>query len=108
MVQSLLEDRFKLAMHHETRLLPVYALVLATPGRTGSQLTPHSDDEKCTDTATGARLPQPAPGAPMPAYCEGFFMNSRPGDLRETGNTVTMEMLGAHLNQFLDRTVVDR
>ena len=29
MVQSLLEDRFKLTLHHETRQMPIYALVVA-------------------------------------------------------------------------------
>jgi uncharacterized protein (TIGR03435 family) len=32
MVQSLLADRFKLQVHHETKELPVYVLVLATNG----------------------------------------------------------------------------
>ena len=35
MVQSLLTERFKLTMHHETRELPVYALVV---GKTGPKL----------------------------------------------------------------------
>lgn len=37
MVQALLADRFKLAVHHEPRDLSVYALVV---GKDGSQLTP--------------------------------------------------------------------
>ena len=32
MVQSLLEDRFKLRLHHETRDMPIYALVVSKPG----------------------------------------------------------------------------
>jgi uncharacterized protein (TIGR03435 family) len=35
-------------------------------------------------------------------------MNLRPGDLRETGNKITMAMLAPFLNQSVDRTVVDR
>ena len=41
MVQSLLANRFKLAMHQEDRQLPMYALVLTKPGKTGPQLRPH-------------------------------------------------------------------
>ena len=108
MVQSLLEDRFKLVMHQETRQLPIYALVVAKPGKIGPQLTLHSGDTKCTDAAAGKPLPQPGPGQAMPAYCGGFFMNPRPGDLRETGNRITMDMLGQFLRQSVDRTVVDR
>src|SRR6266513_3032490 len=94
MVQSLLEER--------------YELVLAKVGKTGPQLTPHSGEAKCTDTASGKLLSQPGPGEAMPAYCNGFFMNPRPGDLRGTGNNITMDKLGQFLSQFVDRMVVDR
>jgi uncharacterized protein (TIGR03435 family) len=108
MLQSLLEDRFKLLLHNETRQLPVYALVLSKAGKTGPQLTPHSDDAKCTDPVAGKPPPQPSPGEPMPAYCGGFFMSARPGALRETGNRITMDMLVSFLSQSVDRTLVNR
>ena len=39
MLQALLTDRFKLAVHHETKELPIYALALArTDGTLGSHL----------------------------------------------------------------------
>jgi len=108
MLQSLLEDRFKLVLHHETRRLPIYALVLSKPGKIGPQLTPHSGSAKCTEFEAGKGLVQPGPGEAMPAYCGGFFMNPRPGGLRETGNKITMDMLGQFLSQSVDRTVVNR
>ena len=108
MVQSLLEDRFKLVLHHETRQLPIYALMQAKPGKTGPQLTVHSGDAKCTEAAPGKPLSPPAPGGTMPAYCGGFFMAPASGALRETGNKITMGMLVQFLGQSVDRTMVDR
>jgi len=35
-------------------------------------------------------------------------MNSKPGDLRETGNRITMDMLAPFLSQSVDRTVVNQ
>src|SRR4029077_16789704 len=78
------------------------------PGKYGPHLIPHSGDSKCTDAAAGKPLPQPGAGEAMPAYCGGFFMSPRPGDLRETGNKITMDMLAQFLRQSVDRTVVDR
>jgi uncharacterized protein (TIGR03435 family) len=57
MMQSLLSDRFKLAIHVETQQLPVYALVLDKPGKRGPQLQLHPADVPCTtvnNPATGA------------------------------------------------------
>ena len=48
MMQSLLADRFKVAIHFETREVPVFALVLAKPGNIGPQLHPHSDESPCS------------------------------------------------------------
>ncbi|MGA9981779.1 MAG: TIGR03435 family protein [Candidatus Sulfotelmatobacter sp.] len=107
MERSLLEDRFKLVLHHEIRQLPVYALLVATPGKTGRQLIPHSDTAKCSDPLDG-RLSQPKPGEPLPAYCGGLFMNPQPGDLRESGNKITIDMLVAFLDQSVDRKVVNQ
>src|SRR5262245_17949362 len=45
MLRSLLADRFKLAVHHETRELPVFALILArADGRPGPELRRASVD----------------------------------------------------------------
>ena len=52
MLRSLLEDRFKLVVHHETRQLPIYVLVQAKAGEIGPQLTPHTDSANCVDPAT--------------------------------------------------------
>lgn len=51
MLRSLLADRFKLQAHYETQDRPVYALVVARPGRLGPALVPSATD--CT--AAGAR-----------------------------------------------------
>jgi bla regulator protein BlaR1 len=45
MIQSLLADRFKLVLHHETKDLPVYALVVAKNGPKLRESPPSPDDE---------------------------------------------------------------
>jgi bla regulator protein BlaR1 len=51
MMQSLLEERFHLVIHLETREAPVYALVLAKPGTLGPRIKPHpADDPDCAKT----------------------------------------------------------
>jgi uncharacterized protein (TIGR03435 family) len=44
MLQAFLADRFQLRIHHESRLLPVYALV---PGKKGVKLFPNKDTVSC-------------------------------------------------------------
>jgi uncharacterized protein (TIGR03435 family) len=104
MLQSLLADRFKLVVHHETRQFPVYALVLSKAGKTGPRLLVHSDDTKCADVSAGPP-PLPSPGAGLPpAPCGGFFVGNR----RLAAQKVTTEMLARTLANFVDRIVVDQ
>jgi uncharacterized protein (TIGR03435 family) len=45
MMQSLLADRFQLKVHYETRVVPLYVLVLAKPGKFGPRLRLHQADD---------------------------------------------------------------
>ena len=78
MLQSLLEDRFKLALHRETKVLPIYALVV---GKNGPKL--HQ-----ADTEGGLRMSMSPKGRKM------------------TGS-VSMARLADALSAFMDRPVLD-
>src|SRR5580692_13185830 len=65
MLRALLEDRFKLKIHRETREVPVYDLTVA---RSGSKLKP-TKDGSCVDLFTIPPPKPPAPGQSMPAFC---------------------------------------
>ena len=83
MMQSLLADRFKLAMHTETRELPVFGLVPLKAGKTGPQLHRHPDDSSCSAARPPIPAASSAPAPPatiaggFPATCGGF-VNLRP------------------------------
>ena len=47
MMQTLLANRFKLAVHFETKQMPIFALVLAKQGKLGPKLKKHSDEVPC-------------------------------------------------------------
>jgi uncharacterized protein (TIGR03435 family) len=68
MMQSLLADRFKLALHFETREAPVLALVLDKPGKTGPRLRPHADGLPCDAKWT------PPPDLTSPSVAPGGFL----------------------------------
>ncbi len=53
MMRALLADRFKLAIHNETREVPVFAFVLVKPGKTGPQLKLHSEGVPCSTDLHG-------------------------------------------------------
>jgi uncharacterized protein (TIGR03435 family) len=76
MVQSLLADRFKLAIHTETRQLPMYALLLDRPGKPGPQLKPHPDDGLCTKAPDQSA--QPVKGPAIPLSCQLIIFTDNP------------------------------
>jgi len=95
MLRSLLADRFKLAVHRETRQMPAYSLTLARgDGRLGAELR---------------AVPPCTPAAASPASparrCGGFAVGA--GSLKGTG--VTMTQLATELPSATEgRYVVDR
>jgi uncharacterized protein (TIGR03435 family) len=109
MLQSMLADRFKLAVHWEAREMPIYALVMAKQGKTGPQLVAHAEDNStCRDLP--AQQPAPLqPGTPpprMPPPCGGGFLVG-PGHMSTES---TMENLAKSLSWFqqIDREVIDK
>jgi len=68
-LRNLLEDRFKLRVHRETRELDIYALVMARPGGgPGPGLKPTVQD--CSKAVEAAQRPgAPPPGAPGQPFC---------------------------------------
>jgi len=95
MLRSLLAERFKLAVHRETRQMPAYALTLAHgDGRLGAELR-----------AVPPCTPPPASPASPERRCGGFAVGG--GSLKGTG--VTMTQLAAELPSATEgRYVVDR
>jgi uncharacterized protein (TIGR03435 family) len=100
MLQALLADRFKLAVHRETRDLPVYDLQTV---RSGAKLPPPQGGN-CSEVMTAP----PTPGQPRPAPPCG------PGLLRAgTGLTmeaisVSMPVFAKQLSLILGKEVIDK
>jgi bla regulator protein BlaR1 len=111
-MQSVLSDRFHLAAHYETRQVPVFALVLSKPGKTGPQLQPHPNDSSCA-TTTPPTSPASAPTSAdrLPAACgriEGQPSRSS-GRMRVAARSALLGLLADYLAQMgnLDRPVLD-
>jgi uncharacterized protein (TIGR03435 family) len=108
MMQSLLEERFKLTVHLDKRPLPIYNLVLArADGKPGPQLKPSGVD--CA-ADRGGRGPDgrgaPPPGPPAPSERPACGMMMSPG--RIAAGSTPMSRLIAPLSNFTRRIVVDR
>jgi uncharacterized protein (TIGR03435 family) len=99
MLQALLEDRFKLKIHRETRAVPIYALVVAK----GGPKLRATKEGSCTfvDWTKG---PPPPPQPGQPPGC-GFF-SFKNGEIDTYGQTMTG--LCRQFSAALDRDVVDK
>ena len=109
MMKSLLEDRFQVKVHHELRQVPVFALVLTHPGKTGPNLQPHpADDPECLKHP----LPQAVPGGYGAACGSGTQVpSSGPGLYAIAGHKISIAMIAVGLggaDTEINRPVVDR
>ena len=104
-MQTLLAERFSLAVHRETRELDIYALVLARPdGKLGPALKQTTQDcAAMMAAARGGPPPGPPPGPNSPVLCgmRGTF-----GRLQAGG--MPLAAFASNLSGQVQRTVVDR
>jgi uncharacterized protein (TIGR03435 family) len=110
MLQSLLEERFQLKIHRETRELPMFSLVtarggpkLATPKEGGCDDSTDSRPEPA-----GGRMAPPGSGAAPLTRCGGLSVTLQTGGARMFGGKIPMPELVRMLSVVLGRTVVDR
>ncbi|HWB83620.1 MAG TPA: M56 family metallopeptidase [Bryobacteraceae bacterium] len=102
MLQTLLADRFRLALHRETRELPVYDLEVA---KRGLKL-PAPKNVDCVSFPPGTP-PRQVPGKVDCGHVAGFFGLAR-GLLRLKGSRIHMRDLVRELASILDRPVLDK
>jgi bla regulator protein blaR1 len=113
MMQSLLSDRFKLAVHFETQVVPVLALGLKRSGEFGPRLRPHAEGPSCDTTLTvppDRGSPSVIPGGFMPV-CGVFMAVSGANHTVVLGaRDVTLQQIAEHLGSLgiLGRPVVDQ
>jgi uncharacterized protein (TIGR03435 family) len=100
MLKTLLADRFKLKVHMETKVLPIYVLMV---GKGGPKLT------------ESAPVPPPDPDAPKPDPGKMDFtkMSKRPGSMRMGPGELTafgigMDALATNLSNSVHRQVEDK
>jgi uncharacterized protein (TIGR03435 family) len=108
MTQTLLQDRFALRTHNETRELPIYVLMLARrDGKLGDQLKRSGAECLPMIPPPGAPPPPPPPPGPAPPggrpQCGSMLGN---GNL--SGRKLTIERLVATLSQYVNRAIVDQ
>ena len=112
MMRSLLAERFKFAIHHESREVPVLAMVLAKPDKFGPQLRLHPDGVPCPTKPSDAAGQAKTVEGGFPILCNGLFglpISAR-GRLHVGGRDVTIAFIADSLSQpaNLGRPMVDK
>ena len=99
MMQSLLADRFRLALHFETQQVALFVLKQVKPGTLGPKLVPHEKGPPCD-----------VPGNPdtFPAQCNDAELESTPTGMRFGMRNATMSDIVRAFSRSFDRPVVDQ
>jgi uncharacterized protein (TIGR03435 family) len=120
MMRSLLAERFKLAVHYETREAPVFGLVLVKPGTTGPNLQAPLPGATCTGDPSAQTSTDAAKGSPssetiaggFPTICGGILgLQASASDRYSFGaRDVPMSVIANALTSWgnLGRPVVDK
>jgi uncharacterized protein (TIGR03435 family) len=103
MLRTLLEERFKLKIHRETKEMPVYAL---TVSKSGLKLSPLKDGG-CVAIDLN-HMPTPTPGQPMPNFCGNTSMRMNGQSVTMDGHGMNLQDFSARLSMMLDRKVIDK
>jgi uncharacterized protein (TIGR03435 family) len=101
MLQSLLEERFQLRSHRETRQLPVYELVAAKGG-------PKLPPAKAGDCSSADAPPPPGRGQPMAFPCGRVGIQGESSGARMEGRQVAMVEFLRMLAGLMGRAVLDK
>jgi uncharacterized protein (TIGR03435 family) len=101
MLQTLLADRFKLAIHKETKEMPVYVLVVA---KGGPKLQKADIAEKDCPDDSGPPTP-PGPSTPDPVTCHNFNGGQGRG---LHGRAVTIADVASYVENWTDRPLLDK
>jgi len=109
MLRTLIEDRFKLAVHRETKELPIFALVMVKPGTLGPELrrTTHDCQALINAALAAARGGGPPPASPQTA--DGRPMcGTRVSAGTLSAGSMEMSQFVNTLSRMVSRTVVNR
>jgi len=102
MVRALLADRFKLAIHRESKEMPVYELVV---GKGGPKLQTADIQEKDCPATSPTPSTAPSAASPMPVLCHMFNGGQGRG---LHGRAVDMSDLVSHMENFTGRPLFDK
>jgi uncharacterized protein (TIGR03435 family) len=115
MLQNLLAERFKLVLHHDTKELPIYTLVI---GKNGSKLKESAKEDPAVTAARaseppsldGARIKMDKDGKPQlpPGMGKGnMMMMMSPNGMQLTANGVKISNLIDMLANQMGRPIID-
>lgn len=99
-LQSLLADRFRLAVHFETHNQPALALVLIKPGKPGPRLRPHSQALSCDArwiAPPDRTSPSVPPGEFVPSCGVAQAINVADHTILFGARNVTLQSIAANL-----------
>jgi uncharacterized protein (TIGR03435 family) len=104
MLQSVLEERFKLQAHHETRDLPAFNLVVA---KSGVKVKPWQQGT-CAASDPFNPSPPPPAGVPTLPHCGNNHIRSSGPKMLWTGVKIDMTGVAGALTAALRREVIDK